>query len=138
MTFKLFCFPIYWFWAYRMKIISKTRHMHWIRYLRFYFNNLIHVITEQKNDSYQFRICFAVMLNRLLFCTTHNVHSESCGKCWDFFFLAFIWQDYQISEKEIFHQKNESHDIAEILLKVALNTTTVTLTLKKRKALLFM
>jgi hypothetical protein len=52
------------------------------------------------------------------------------------FFLLLIDKATEYLKRRSFTKKTESHDITEILLKVALNTTT--LTLKKRKALLFM
>jgi len=36
-TFKLFGFPIFWYWPYLMKVISETRRAHSIGYLLFYF-----------------------------------------------------------------------------------------------------
>jgi hypothetical protein len=35
-TFKLVCFPIFWLWAYMIKIIVEGRRAHYIWYLRFY------------------------------------------------------------------------------------------------------
>ena len=53
-----------------------------------------------------------------------------------FVFFLLIDKVTKYLKRRSFTKKTESHDITEILLKVALNTTT--LTLKKRKALLFM
>ena len=53
-----------------------------------------------------------------------------------FVFFLLIDKVTKYLKRRSFTKKTESHDITEILLKVALNTTT--LTLKKWKALLFM
>ena len=44
-TFELFCFPIFRFWAYLMKVIPETRRTHWIWYLRFH---ILHNRTNTK------------------------------------------------------------------------------------------
>ena len=36
-NFKIFSFPIFWLWAYLMKVIPETLRNHYICYLRFYY-----------------------------------------------------------------------------------------------------
>ena len=45
-TIKLFGFPIFWFWAYLMKVIPEARHAHYFWYLRFYLScfNLLYTV----------------------------------------------------------------------------------------------